>query len=126
MLKIFFIAATVVIFVIFVFFVFIVVTMCYAMVVAGSSVEYENDGDNSGGDNKIFTKEQLCPVCKTGKYTFALDPNSDMCPHINCWKDGKCHFYEPIENFPKADTFKGNENNETATKNFRYCSKNKG
>lgn len=75
---------------------FIVVAMYCAMVVAGRSDENENNGDNSEGDDDIFFRKQICPRCKTGKYTYDLDPKSEVCPYIGCWRRNKCHFYKPL------------------------------
>lgn len=75
---------------------FIVVAMYCAMVVAGRSDENENNGDNSEGDDDMFFRKQICPRCKTGKYTYDLDPKSEVCPYIGCWRRNKCHFYKPL------------------------------
>ena len=72
---------------------FIVVAMCCAYVLASRSVENENTSDNNEGNDDIF----LCPKCKTGKYTYDLDPKSDTCPYIGCWRCNKCSFYKPLE-----------------------------
>ena len=66
------------------------------MVVAGRSDENENNGDNSEGDDDIFFRKQICPRCKTGKYTYDLDLKSEVCPYIGCWRRNKCHFYKPL------------------------------
>ena len=39
----------------------------------------------------------LCTSCKTGKKSYKIDKRSDMCPHINSWKDGTCHYYESMD-----------------------------
>lgn len=75
---------------------FIVVAMYCAMVVAGRSDENENNGDNSEGDDDMFFRKQICPRCKTGKYTYDLDSKSEVCPYIGCWRRNKCHFYKPL------------------------------
>lgn len=76
---------------------FVVVAMYCAMVVAGRSDENGNNGDNNEGDDDMFLKKQICPRCKTGKYTYDLDPKSDACPYIGCWRRNKCSFYKPLE-----------------------------
>lgn len=53
-------------------------------------------------DDKFF-KEQLCPKCKTGKYTYELDSKSDACPNISCLENGKCSFYEPLKKSSDTD-----------------------
>ena len=81
---------------------FIVVAMYCAMIVAGRSDENENKGNSNEGDDDMFGKKQICPRCKTGKYTYELDPKSEACPYIGCWKCNKCHFYKPLEKISKA------------------------
>ena len=76
---------------------FIVVAMYCACVLAGRSDENENNGDNNEGDDDMFLKKQICPRCKTGKYTYDLDPKSETCPYIGCWRRNKCSFYKPLE-----------------------------
>lgn len=92
---------------------FIVVAMYCAMIVAGRSDENENKGNNEG-DGDMFGKKQICPRCKTGKYTYELDPKSVTCPYIGCWKCNKCHFYKPLEKISKEDK------NEVAKKQQEY------
>ena len=76
---------------------FIVVAMYCAMVVAGRSDENENNSNNNkGDDDDMFFRKQICPRCKTGKYTYDLDPKSEVCPYIGCWRRNKCHFYKPL------------------------------
>ncbi len=78
--------------------VLIVVAMYCAMVVAGRSDENDNIGDNNEGvDDEMFWKKQICPRCKNGKYTYDLDPKSELCPYIGCLKNGKCHLYKPLD-----------------------------
>ncbi len=81
---------------------FIVVAMYCACVLAGRSDENENNGDNNEGDDDMFFRKQICPRCKTGKYTYDLDHKSEVCPYIGCWKRNKCHFYKPLEKAPKS------------------------
>ena len=74
---------------------FLVVTMYCALIVAGRSDEQANI-ENNEGDDDMFLKKQICPRCKTGKYTYDLDPKSEVCPYIGCWRRNKCHFYKPL------------------------------
>lgn len=76
---------------------FIVVAMYCACVLAGRSDENENNGDNSEGDDDMFWNKKICPRCKTGKYTYDLDPKSEVYPYIGCWRCNKCHFYKPLD-----------------------------
>ena len=94
---------------------FIVVAMYCAMVVAGRSDENENNGDNSEGDDDMFFRKQICPRCKTGKYTYDLDPKSEVCPYIGCWRRNKCHFYKPLEKEPIKGVFSGFKNKRSVT-----------
>ena len=71
--------------------------MYCAMIVAGRSDENENKGNSNEGDDDMFGKKQICPRCKTGKYTYELDPKSEACPYIGCWRRNKCSFYKPFE-----------------------------
>ena len=52
----------------------------------------------------IFRKKRLCSSCLTGKESYALDPQSITCPHIDCYKKNKCSFYKPL-NKNKSKTF---------------------
>ena len=71
---------------------FIVVAMYCACVLAGRSDENEHNSDNNEGADDMFLKKQICPRCKTGKYTYDLDPKSETCPYIGCWKMGSVAF----------------------------------
>ena len=75
---------------------FLVVTMYCALIVAGRSDEQTNMENNEGDDNEVFWNKKICPRCKTGKYTYDLDPKSEVCPYIGCWRRNKCHFYKPL------------------------------
>ena len=75
---------------------FFIIAMYCAMVVAGRSDDQTNM-ENNEGDDDMFLKKQICPRCKTGKYTYDLDPKSETCPYIGCWRRNKCHFYKPLE-----------------------------
>lgn len=73
----------------------IVVALYCALIIAGRSDEETSMENNEGADNMFFRK-QICPRCKTGKYTYDLDPKSENCPYIECWKRNKCPFYKPL------------------------------
>ncbi len=92
---------------------FIIVAMYCAMVVAGRSDEKESNGDNNEGADEMNWKRQICPKCKIGKWSYDLDKRSMTCPYIKCWKDGKCHFYEPFDMLSKQGIFKENKNKVT-------------
>lgn len=92
---------------------FLIVAMYCALIVAGRSDEQTNM-ENNEGDDDVFLKKQICPRCKTGKYTYDLDPKSVTCPYIGCWKCNKCHFYKPLEKISKEDK------NEVAKKQQEY------
>ena len=93
---------------------FIVVAMYCAMVVAGRSDEQANM-ENNKGDDDMFFKKQICPRCKTGKYTYELDPKSECCPYIGCWRRNKCHFYKPLEKSSKKGFLDGFLNKQSVT-----------
>ena len=97
MLKIIFIAVAITILA------FVLLAMMCAMIVAGRSDE-QADMENNKGDNDMFNKK-ICPRCKTGKYTYDLDPKSETCPYICCWKRNKCSFYKPLEKHSKSSLF---------------------
>ena len=84
---------------------FIVVAMYCACVLAGRSDENEHNSDNNEGADDMFLKKQICPRCKTGKYTYDLDPKSETCPYICCWKRNKCSFYKPLDKYSKPSLF---------------------
>lgn len=94
---------------------FIVVAMYCACVLAGRSDENENNSDNNEGTDDVFLKKQIRPRCKTGKYTYDLDPKSETCPYIGCWKRNKCHFYKPLDKEPKKGVFSGFKNKRSVT-----------
>ena len=74
---------------------FIVVVMYCALIIAGRSDEHGNNSHE--GDDNMVRNKQICPRCKTGKYTYELDPKSEACPYIGCWRRNKCSFYKPFE-----------------------------
>ena len=78
---------------------FSVVALHCVLVIAG---RYDKCGDK-------FCKEQICPKCNTGKYTYELDSKSEICPYIRCWKQNKCPFYTPLfsDKGPKKCHFSG-------------------
>lgn len=92
---------------------FLIVAMYSALIIAGRSDD-QAEKENSEGDDDMFLKKQICPRCKTGKYTYDLDPKSVTCPYIGCWKCNKCHFYKPLEKISKEDK------NEVAKKQQEY------
>ena len=97
MLKIIFIAVAITILA------FVLLAMMCAMIVAGRSDE-QADMENNKGDNDMFNKK-ICPRCKTGKYTYDLDPKSEACPYIGCWRRNKCSFYKPLDKHSKPSLF---------------------
>lgn len=52
----------------------------------------------------MMFRKKLCPHCKTGKYTYALDPRSPECPYIYCHNGKKCAMYERLDE-PKKQSF---------------------
>ncbi len=42
-------------------------------------------------------RRKLCPRCKTGKYTYELDPHSAECPYLYCHDGKKCTMYEKLD-----------------------------
>ncbi len=80
----------------------LVVALYCALIIAGRSDEQANMENNEGAD-EMFWKKQICPRCKTGKCTYELDPKSEVCPYIGCWKRNKCHFYKPLDKSQKND-----------------------
>ena len=40
--------------------------------------------------------KKLCPICKTGLESYKLDPNSPVCPYIDCYKNGECTYFVPV------------------------------
>ena len=101
---------------------FIVVAMYCACVLAGRSDENENNSDNNEGADDVFLKKQICPRCKTSKYTYDLDPKSETCPYIGCWKRNKCHFYKPLDKEPKKRGVSGFKNKRSALPPFKKIS----
>ena len=98
---------------------FIVVAMYCACVLAGRSDENENNSDNNEGADDMFWKKQICPRCKTGKYTYDLDPKSETCPYIGCWRRNKCSFYKPLDKESKKGVFSGFKNKRSVTPTLR-------
>ena len=39
---------------------------------------------------------KLCTKCATGKKSYELDPNSEVCPHITSYKNGKCEYFKSM------------------------------
>ena len=92
----------------------IVVALYGALIIAGRSDEQAKMENHEGDDDMCF-KKQICPRCKTGKYTYDLDPKSDVCPYIGCWKRNKCSFYKPLNKEPKNGIFSGFKNKRSVT-----------
>ena len=93
---------------------FLIVAMYCALIVAGRSDEQTNM-ENNEGDDDVFLKKQICPRCKTGKYTYDLDPKSETCPYIGCWRRNKCSFYKPLEKGTKKGVLSGFKNKRSVT-----------
>lgn len=93
---------------------FFIIAMYCAMVVAGRSDDQTNMENNEGAD-EMFWRKQICPRCKTGKYTYELDRHSEACPYIGCWKNGKCSFFEPLDTTPKKGILSGLKNKRSVT-----------
>lgn len=85
----------------------IVFALYCALIVAGRSDDESEREINNEEDDDMFFRKQICPRCKTGKYTYDLDPKSEVCPYIGCWKRNKCHFYKPLEKAPKTGILSG-------------------
>ena len=81
----------------------LVIALYCALIIAGRSDE-QADMENNKGDNDMFNKK-ICPRCKTGKYTYDLDPKSEACPYIGCWRRNKCSFYKPLDKHSKSSSF---------------------
>ena len=81
----------------------LVIALYSALIIAGRSDEQANIENNEGA-NDLFNKK-ICPRCKTGKYTYDLDPKSEACPYIGCWRRNKCSFYKPLDKHSKSSSF---------------------
>ena len=84
----------------------LVIALYSALIIAGRSDEQTNM-ENNEGDADMFLKQQICPRCKTGKYTYDLDPKSETCPYIGCWRRNKCSFYKPFDKNSKKRFLNG-------------------
>ena len=84
----------------------LVIALYSALIIAGRSDEQTNM-ENNEGDDDVFLKKQICPRCKTGKYTYDLDPKSETCPYIGCWRRNKCSFYKPFDKNSKKRFLNG-------------------
>lgn len=67
----------------------IVFALYCALIVAGRSDDESEREINNEEDDDMFFRKQICPRCKTGKYTYDLDPKSEVCPYIGCWRRNK-------------------------------------
>ena len=85
----------------------LVIALYCALVIAGRSDEQANMENNKGDNCEMFLKKQICPRCKTGKYTYDLDPKSETCPYIGCWRRNKCSFYKPFDKNSKKRFLNG-------------------
>ena len=81
----------------------LVIALYSALIIAGRSDEQANIENNEGA-NDLFNKK-ICPRCKTGKYTYDLDPKSEACPYIGCWRRNNCSFYKPLDKHSKSSSF---------------------
>ena len=85
----------------------IVVALYCALIVAGRSDDESEREINNEEDDDMFFRKQICPRCKTGKYTYDLDPKSETCPYIGCWRRNKCSFYKPFDKNSKKRFLNG-------------------
>ncbi len=53
----------------------------------------------------MLWKKKMCAICKIGKKSYKLDPHSETCPYIWCWKNGKCQFFMPLDKTTKKCIF---------------------
>ena len=86
---------------------FIVIAMYSALIIAGRSDDDSNE-NNHVGDDEMFWNKQICPRCKTGKWSYELDRHSEACPYIHCWRRNKCSFYKPLDKNSKIGLFSKN------------------
>lgn len=111
----------------FIILVFVVVAMYCTMVLAGRFDDNDNNGDNNKGyDNEMFLKKRICSRCKTGKYTYELDPKSETCPYIGCWKKNRCYFYKPLDKPSKNGILSGFKKMRNTTNQKMYEFTEKG
>ena len=47
----------------------------------------------------------LCPNCKTGAESCALDPASPVCPYFSCYNGIRCNYYVPVDGEGKKGIF---------------------
>ena len=52
---------------------------------------------------KTVPQVNLCTNCKTGRESYILDPASGVCPNISAWENGKCPFFEPVDDSTNTD-----------------------
>ena len=48
------------------------------------------------------TAKSKCKYCKTGKESLELDHLSATCPYLDCYVDGECGMYKPLENIEQG------------------------
>ncbi len=79
---------------------FIILTILCAMVLAGRADKGNNEieAENQKPERNV----SLCPKCKVGQESYALDKQSEACPHLASWKTGKCSYFIPIEPSERA------------------------
>lgn len=71
------------------------------------------------GDEEMLRKKKLCPKCKTGMDSYEEDRHSEVCPYINCLKNGKCSFYVPLEKPSILGIFKKNKDKQLIKLNVK-------
>ena len=49
-----------------------------------------------------YMAENLCKYCKTGLESYELDKTSAACPYLDCYVNGECGMYKPIEKSKNA------------------------
>lgn len=52
--------------------------------------------ETAGNKRTPDSAKPLCPRCKTGKKTVGLDFQSEECPYLSSWKNGKCQHFVPM------------------------------
>lgn len=95
MLKVLFIIAVIIIVSVVLF------TVICALIISGRSDTCSNE---ESVKQDIFDKTHICSNCKTGKIAYDMDPEAEVCPYVGCWKNNKCHFYEPLTEEAKTES----------------------
>ncbi|MBE7047327.1 MAG: nitrous oxide-stimulated promoter family protein [Ruminococcaceae bacterium] len=72
---------------------FVIIAMYCSFVIAARFDKQLHEGIK----NHHYTKNSLCPQCKTGKESYILDSQSENCPYLEYYNNEGCLYFISIK-----------------------------